>query len=136
MAEPTTMSLLRRCLGLIAVPVLVGGCGGSSSAIPDDAFPIVANADLAVGEQRLLVGVMTLDAESLAAPDLPIEIDLYAPEAVEPSFSVPGTFVWTVPEVRGLYRAQVSFDRAGIWRVAVHTGNDPPTQSVPFNVAT
>ncbi|MGH8953225.1 MAG: TlpA family protein disulfide reductase [Acidimicrobiia bacterium] len=113
-----------------------GGSGAADTGIPEDAFAIVANADLAVGPQRLLVGLATTDADSYAAPDLSVEIDLYPPDSTEPSISVPGVFIWTTPEVRGLYRAQVDFDVSGTWRVSVHTGDvGTPTEPTPFNVA-
>lgn len=122
-------------VGSLAAMVVLAACGDSPAAIPDEAFPVVANADLAVGSQRLLVGLVTTDAVSHAAPDLRVEVDLYRPDEAEPAMSVETTFVWTVPEVRGLYRAQVTFDRAGTWRIALHSGDDPPTQTIPFNVA-
>lgn len=131
------MTQTRTALGLIlAVVLAVTACGQSTgaSSIPEEAFPIVANADLAVGPQRLLVGVVTEDAASHGSPDLPVVIDLYPPDAAEPTISVPGVFVWTTPEVRGLYRAHVEFDRPGIWQVALRSGGEP-TQRIPFNVA-
>lgn len=103
--------------------------------LPEGAFGIVANADLAVGAQRLLVGLVGSDAASYASPELPVEIDLYPPDATEPSITVPGVFIWTTPEVRGLYRAQVSFDEPGIWMVAVRSGGEVSTDPTPFNVA-
>jgi hypothetical protein len=112
-----------------------GGCGGGGAGFPDQAFPVVANADLAVGDQRLLVGIHNIDGASLAAADLDVEFDLYAPEAVEPPFTVAGIFMWTVPEVRGLYRAAVTFDRPGRWQIAAHRPGGPPTMMIPFNVA-
>lgn len=96
---------------------------------------MVANADLAVGSQRLLVGLVTADGAPLAASDVPVEFDLYAPEAAAPSFTVTGIFVWTVPEVRGLYRAEVTFDRAGRWQIAAHSPGGPPSLVIPFDVA-
>jgi hypothetical protein len=120
----------------IALAALAAACGDSTAAhIPKEAFPVVANADLAVGEQRLLVGIHTADGAALAAADLPVEFDLYAPEAVEPSFTVTGIFLWTVPNVRGLYRAEVTFSRAGRWRIAAHSPGGPRTTVIPFDVA-
>ncbi|MGZ8754443.1 MAG: TlpA family protein disulfide reductase [Acidimicrobiia bacterium] len=122
-------------LAVAALAVTGCGTGDDRSAMPDEAFPIVANADLAVGSQRLLVGLFTQDAGSHAAADLAVEIDLYPPEASEPSISVPGVFIWTTPDVRGLYRAQVEFDQPGIWEVALRGEDGTATSRVPFNVA-
>lgn len=103
--------------------------------MPDEAFPIVANADLAVGSQRLLVGLVTDDAASHASPDLPVDISLYPPEAEEPAITVPGVFIWTAPDIRGLYRAQVEFDQPGMWEVALQSQDGATTGRIPFNVA-
>jgi hypothetical protein len=120
----------------VALAALTASCGGSTGAgIPQDSFPVVANADLAVGSQRLLVGLVAADGDSLAASDLPVEFELYSPEAVEPSFAVTGSFMWTVPEVRGLYRAEVTFDRSGRWQIAAHSPGAPPGLLIPFDVA-
>lgn len=60
---------------VLAAPT--GGCGRPAApGVPEEAFPVVANADLAVGWQRLLVGLVTADGASLAAADLPVEFDL------------------------------------------------------------
>lgn len=111
------------------------GTGDHASAISDEAFPIVANADLAVGKQRLLIGLVGPDASSYAAPDLPVYIDLFPPEADQPDISTLGSFVWTTAEVRGLYRAHVEFDRSGIWEVALRSEDGTTTDRIPFNVA-
>lgn len=126
----------RWIVAFFAFAAVAAACGGNTAAgIPEGAFPVVANADLAVGSQRLLVAVVTSDGESLAATELPVEFDLYSPEATEPTFTVSGTFMWTVPEVRGLYRTEAIFDRAGRWKIAAHSPGDPPGPLIPFDVA-
>lgn len=119
----------------VALAMLVAACGAGGLALPDQAFPVVANAALDVGEHRLLVGLHTDDGASLATADLPVEFDLYAPEAVQPSLTVAGSFMWTVPEVRGLYRAEVNFNRPGRWQIAAHRPGGPSTMAIPFDVA-
>jgi hypothetical protein len=120
----------------VALAAITAACGGSTTGgIPEEAFPVVANADLAVGSQRLLVGLVTVDGDWLPASDLPVAFDLYAPEAVGPSFTVDGVFLWTVPEVRGLYRADLTFESSGRWRIAAHSAGGPSTTVIPFDVA-
>ena len=133
-------SLLIPSRGFVAVVVVaLAACGGgeTSATIPSDAFPVVANADLAVGPQRVLVGLVTPDATSHADPELTVELDFFPQDQPDAGFAVEGVFIWTVPDVRGLYRAQVIFDRPGVWQVSVHSSvtDDPPTQAIPFNVA-
>lgn len=123
-------------MAVVVLAALTAGCGRSAApGVPEEAFPVVANADLAVGSQRLLVGLVTADGASLAAADFPVEFDLYSPEAVEPSFTVTGIFLWTVPEVRGLYRTEATFDRAGRWRIAAQSPGGTPGLVIPFDVA-
>ena len=131
-----SLSVNLRSLGWAAVAMIVlVGCQASGDTLPDDVFPIVANADLATGSQRLLVGLVTADATSYASPDRPVEIDLYAPGANLPTETVTGTFTWTVPDVRGLYTAGVEFGVPGEWRISVRAGDAPATTLIPFNVA-
>jgi len=125
-----------RGVAAVALAAITAACGGSTAGgIPEEAFPVVANADLAVGSQRLLVGLVTADGDWLPAADLPVEFDLYMPEAVEPSFTVDGVFLWTVPEVRGLYRADLTFESSGRWQIAAHSPGGPSTTVIPFDVA-
>ena len=131
-----SLGLRSRCL-LAAVLLALAACGdgASSPTIPNGAFPVVANADLAVGSQRVLVGLVTPDATAHGSPDLPVELDIFPRDQPQAGFAVEGIFMWTVPDVRGLYRAQVTFDRPGVWMVSVHSGDDPPTETIPFSVA-
>lgn len=128
-------SVLSAILTAVALVVAACGQGAGSGGIPEEAYPIVANADLAVGSQRLLVGLFSQEAESYASPDLAVEVDLYPPDAEEPTITTPGIFMWTVPDVRGLYRAQVTFDQPGMWQIALRAGDGDTTQRIPFNVA-
>jgi len=103
-------------LALLAVAAVA--CG---SAADEEPLAIVANAHqsgtLAVGTQRVLVGIAEQDGLGfLGGEDLPVEIDFFFgddPEQVDQT--VEGSFLWTVPGVRGLYRATVTFDRPGTW---------------------
>lgn len=134
MVKPQVML---KCLVVTAAAVFVSACAGGDdgNSIPDGAFPIVANADLAVGEQRLLVGFVSADAVSYATPEREVMIDLYPPGSDVPSSSHEGVFMWTTPGVRGLYRTLAVFDSPGIWEVALRTDDDTVTARVPFNVA-
>lgn len=128
-------SVLSATLAVLALVVTACGRGEDAGGIPEDAFPIVANADLAVGPQRLLVGLFNQEAQSHTSPELGVEVDLYPPNAEEPTITTPGTFMWTVPEVRGLYRAQVTFDQPGMWQISLRAGDGDTTQRIPFDVA-
>jgi hypothetical protein len=130
-------SLLLKVAVVVAAATIATACsdGDGGSAMPDGAFPVVANADLAVGEQRLLVGLVTADATSYASAERDVVIDLYPPGSDEPSSSLPGVFMWTTPDVRGLYRTSAVFDVPGVWEIALRTDEGRVSDRIPFNVA-
>lgn len=135
MPDRTIRTRVRSVVPTLVMSTLIAACGPGTGSIPSDAFPVVASSDLAVGEERILVGIATTDATSHASPDLAVEFDLYAPGAVTPTLTTPGTFAWTVPDVRGLYRAIVVFDQPGEWQIAVRSSGGDGTTPIPFAVA-
>lgn len=96
---------------------------------------IVANSPgtLVVGENRLLVGLIAPDTSNLAVPERSVEFDfVFDGEVVQ---TVPGEFLWTVPDVRGIYRANVEFDQPGTWAVIVRTDDLAVALPTQFSVA-
>lgn len=125
----------RRLLWLSAAAlVLLTACGSDDAGtelltIEEAPLAIVANAagTLTVGDERLLLGLIASDTSNLAFPERAVEIDLVFDGAIVAT--VPGEFMWTVPDVRGMYRASVSFDRPGTWAAIVRT--DDLNVSIP-----
>ena len=82
---------------------------------------MVANAPgtFDAGEpQRLMVALVEADTSAfLAAPDLPAEAILVAPDGQE--LSTEADFVWTVPDEVGIYLIRATFDQAGTWWVKI-----------------
>lgn len=129
----------RHLLWLLGLLLVVGACSSDSAPAPPvlEAAPLVIVANgpgtLAVGDERLLIGLIAADTANLAFPERAIEIDLvYDGEVVS---TVPGEFLWTVPELRGLYRAQVTFDRTGTWAVIVRSDDLEVSIPTQFTVA-
>ncbi|MGH8874018.1 MAG: hypothetical protein ACRDVM_02025 [Acidimicrobiia bacterium] len=122
---------MRYLLGLFALS-LVAACGGPETA----GVTVVASSPGAVGtgDQRLLLGLVSDEAESLAAPDRPVTAELIDPDG-EPAGETAGEFIWTIPDVRGLYVTHFDFDRAGTWIVRLLPDGLPPTPPSPFQVA-
>lgn len=118
------------------LPIVVAtgllACGSNSDPL-EDALVLVVSSDLAVGRERVLVSA--IDAENRSrVTDQPIELAFAAPGG-SPSEEVPGRFIWAVPDVRGLWVAEVDFDRAGAWTFRIRTGDDRVIEGAPFSVS-
>lgn len=120
----------------MAVVLVLSGCASERSS----ALPIVANAHqagtLAVGEQRMLVALVESEGNlPVGNPGMSVEFEVfYGDEPDDDAIRVPGSFLWTVPEVRGLYRLDVAFDRPGTWGVIAHLPDEEPSEMALFSV--
>jgi hypothetical protein len=114
-------------LGVLAI-------AACSRAVPD--LAIVANATGSLGttfDQRLLVALVDSESEAfLASPDLPVSVDLAGPDGEE--ITAPGSFLWTVPDARGLYLVNTPFPAAGQWYVTLSPEGMDATLATPFQV--
>ena len=136
-------AMLRRILITFALVLAACGGGGATTtttgdgggALPPGSTAIRVSSDLGVGEERLLIAIAGPAGERLAAPDLPVTLEVYPEGEPEEGQTVPGTFMWAVPEVSGMYRADVEFDRAGVWMVVVTPEDGAPLDPVAVGVA-
>ena len=120
----------------MALVLALSGCStGQSSTLP-----IVANAHqagtLAVGEQRMLVALVESEGNRpVGGPGTVVDFEVfYGDEPDDNATLVPGSFLWTVPDVRGLYRLDVTFDRPGTWGVIAHLPDEEPSEMALFSV--
>ncbi len=104
----------------------------------EDNFAVVANAPgtFAVGEtQRLMVGLVDSEtSEFLASPELPAAAILTSPD--EREIEATAEFMWTIPDVVGLYVVRATFDQEGTWWVRLRPEGMGPTQQAAFTVST
>jgi hypothetical protein len=114
----------------------VGGYPGWPPAVRSfEIIPIPVSTELVVGQNRLLVNLIDKTNEPLASADLPVEFRLYnlAADATNPAVTVAGTYLQTIAGRPGLYRASVTFDKAGEWGLeAVATATDGTKRSGRF----
>lgn len=127
-----------RAVLIATVALLALAACGSDDGSPEvagDPLAIVANSPgtLAVGENRLLIGLIAPDTANLAVPERSVQLDLVFGGVIVDT--VPGEFMWTVPDVRGLYRATVQFDEPGTWAVIVRTDDLEVALPTQFPVA-
>lgn len=108
-------------------------CAGSSSDGLEGALVLVVSSDLAVGKERVLVSAIDAENRSLVT-DQPVELDFVGPNG-SPAGEVPGRFIWAIPDVRGMWVAEVDFDRPGTWTFRIRTGEDRVIEGAPFSVS-
>jgi hypothetical protein len=127
--------MVRRMARVIAaLLLLLGACAAQPPPTPiltgcwdagemGELLPIVVSSELAVGENRFLLNLVDRANEPLASPDRPVELRFFHVEPVcdEPAVVVDATFLPTIPQLPGLYRAEVDFDRAGDWGLEAAT---------------
>jgi hypothetical protein len=134
------VSLRRAAAGaLLAVLAACGGSGGPGQAGSDDLAVQVASYDLATGAPtRFIVGLLTFDQRLVGHGQVDLRFSYVgAGESADPSpfgpvvtasfLPIHGSEMPSPPpatpevvltsEVRGVYGAQVTFDRAGFWEV-------------------
>jgi hypothetical protein len=164
--KPFPPQLVRTLLVALSIAVLAQGCGSDSSpkgkpaSTPEELIGIVASYDIGVGKQRFLAGLITQDqrqigwgsvvmkfaylgteteeltGEVVAEVDasylpIPAELGKPAPEPKEGPTLVPGA------EGRGVYAAEVDFDKPGFWGVVVEAkvdGGKPQEGKATFEV--
>ncbi len=118
----------------VVLAVAAASCGGGTEPAP---VAVLANSPGTVttgSPQRLLIGLLSPEAESLAAADRPAEIDIWVGDPDNIVGTAPADYLDTVPGVRGLYRINASFAEAGSYGLTVRAADLPPSAPSPFTV--
>jgi hypothetical protein len=119
-----------------------GGAGtstpitGEGTTFPPGSISVRASSDLAVGSERLLVGVAAPDGTRLGSPEDVVTFEIAPVDEPERTSTFPATFTWIVPDAVGIYRATVEFDVAGPWQVTVVPESGPALAPTAFDVYT
>lgn len=133
---PRVRSVFRPIVGAVILTLTAAACGGqpaqeTSPTIHVDVSPsegstgaplaIAVNSPgtLVPGEVRLLLALIDQDGSQIAGPDVPAQVQLLSPDTGQIVSTVAAGFVWTVPDARGLYVAQLDIPRPGVWGVVV-----------------
>ncbi len=109
-------------------------CGGSSSTFPKDAVVVRVNSEIAVGAERILLAIAQPDGTRLGSPDRAVRIEVAPDEDPSRVQRADGTFMWTIPESAGFYRAVFDFDRPGLWQVTVLPESGEPLETILIQV--
>ena len=118
-----------------------GGCAAQygKSFEQAEAYPTVASSELAVGQNRILMGLLNNDDAPIGSPQIDLHVDFVDLAACSegPVFTRDMRFIWSIKPVVGLYAADVSFDSAGEWgaEVAIRGEGIDETLKTSFSVA-
>ena len=122
---------MKKAMLLLSVlAVIAAGC--SSAADDPELVGIRASSDPAVGDARFLFAVSQIDGVRRGGPDEAVSIVATSLDAPEVSLETDAIFEWVVPDGFGLYRAELPFDRAGLWEIDFTVSTGEITQ--PFLV--
>ena len=127
-------------VALIVVGLALAACGGGAvgtpsapaSAVPasespgdtsaggsPQILPLFISSEITKGQTRLVFTLTDRANQLVAAPDVPVHLELYdvaaAPDTV--AFEADARFLWAIEGQKGLYVADLSFPAAGRWGV-------------------
>lgn len=109
---------MRRALpALLGLALLAAACGSDEM----EPFALVAssNGSIGLGEQRVMFALVDPETdEFLASPDLEATVTI-RDENGSPLDTYPMEFIWTVPDVRGLYVANVQIPEAATYQATI-----------------
>jgi hypothetical protein len=143
----------RRSPAVVAVfSILVAACGstaptqsagtgsGGPAASPAGSasfLPVPVSSELAVGNNRVVFGLLDPSGQkSAAAPDRTLTIAYHGPNG-ESIPAAPTTFIWAQENVKGVYVGRANFTSAGKWIgdfAIAGPGQAPATVSFSFDV--
>ena len=127
------MKRLVAALGLCALVLAACSSADSSAdgASSDELLVgIRASTDPSVGDSRLLFAVNEIGGDRRGSPDEIVELVAKPLDQPSRSIETEARFVWIVPDVSGLYIADVPFDVPGVWEITFSISTGEATQ--PF----
>lgn len=110
---------MKRVILITVVAVLLAACGGSDDGGSDGdvLVGIRATTDPAVGDSRLLFAVNEIGGTRRGSPEETVSVVAKPLDAPTKSLEDDAQFVWVVPDVSGLYLADIPFDSPGLWEI-------------------
>lgn len=161
--SPVSRLALSRRLAALLVPLVFAACsvapGGAGSgdlasatpAIAPDGWPlagqvsssgpvpVIASSELVVGANRFLFTIVDQSSQPIASPDMTTKVAFYdlAKDPKDPQSSAAGRFLWAIPNERGFYVTDATFDVAGEWGAEITTTpktGSPTSARIRFQV--
>jgi hypothetical protein len=122
---------MKRMLLLLVALALTAAACSSRTAAPE-LVGIRASTDTAVGDERFLFAVAEIDGRRRGSPDEAITLVATSLDAPDTTIQADAEFLWVVPDAFGLYRADLPFDRPGLWEIDFAISTEE--QTTPFLV--
>jgi len=108
---------MKRSAILLGLLALLSACG--SDEVEPFALVASSNGSIGLGEQRVLFALVDPESdEFLASPDREATVTI-RDENGSPLDTYPLEFIWTVPDVRGLYVAHVDIPEAATYQATI-----------------
>jgi hypothetical protein len=113
--------------------------GWESPATPPVTLPLLVTNAVTCGQARLLLLFLDSQNRVVSAPDRTASIAFYdlGRDASKSVATADGTFIWTIPDDRGMYIFDVALPEAGTWGAEVTTeapGAPKETTRMTFDV--
>lgn len=121
---------------LLVLALVAAACGSGDSgaaALPEDALVLMVSSDLDVGTHRLAIGAVSPDGTNLVEPDTEVTVEMFREDGT-PAGVIPASFIWAIPDVRGMWVANYTFDAPGNWQLGVRTADGTLTRGPAFQV--
>jgi hypothetical protein len=132
--------LLAACGGEETGPVGGAACQerieGSpfTEAVPEGAkaYGLIVNSDLAVGSNRVLVGVLDDSDAPIGSAEMDVSMDLFdiCSSIEEPVASSDTEFIWTIEPIQGVFVGSAEFERAGKYGAEISIKGDGIDETV------
>ncbi len=128
-AAPVAVALVAALLA-----VACSATGGSSSAPSASVLvvggkvpfvPRIVSSESIVGPNRFVLGILDASGtKTIGGPDLKVGITFTPPAGASPpptaqTTPVPASFIWAIPDERGVYTVNVDYPTAGDWNLDV-----------------
>lgn len=139
---------------LVSAALVASACGGGSNPatsdgpaepsafetpfVDDEVYPRLVSSQLAVGENRFLVGLLNDKDAPVGSPRIDMRVEFFDLDrsTTEPVTETDMHWVWITKPYVGLYASNVEFDSAGDWgaKLSVSGGKLDATVRSSFTV--
>lgn len=102
--------------------------------VPEDAeaYGLVVNSDLAVGPNRLLIGVLDGNDSPIGSPEMTVSMDIYdiCKSETDSVATTETDFIWTIEPVQGVFVGAAEFGAPGTYGAELTIEGDGIEQTV------